>query len=504
MSAGAIPDSVVRNRPLIMATTMLASSIYSLNLTIVSISLPHMQGTFSATPDQIAWVVTAFLVGMTTMIVATGWVSRRIGRKRLFALSLAVFTSASLMCGAAQSLEAEVLWRFLQGVAGAPIIPLSQAIAVDAYPPNQHGRAISIWGFGNMIGPIVAPPIGGFLTELYGWPAVFSINLPLGVVALLATLAVVPDVPPDRQRRFDWLGFAFLAGGLIAIQLMLNRGTRLDWFASTEIIVEAVIGSFLLYLFVVRVFTARDPLLKPDMFRDRAFVVSAVVAFSFGLLVFLQTILLPLLLKNLRGYPIEMIGLLLAPRALGVLVGNLAVGAVLSRIENRTLVAFGFLGVSASSFLMSGWTLELGPWDVAAAGFLQGVCGSFMFVPTATRGFDTLPRRHQEEALPFFYLTLNIGASVGIAATFTYWTASVQENHASLVMHINRFNPLFKPGALPDLWSLANPLAIEIEIVRQASMIAYNDTFFAIALVALAGAPAIFLMRRHRPSGSAP
>ena len=228
MSAGAIPDSVVRNRPFIMATTMLASSIYSLNLTIVSISLPHMQGTFSATPDQIAWVVTAFLVGMTTMIVATGWVSRRIGRKRLFALSLAVFTFASLMCGAAQSLEAEVMWRFLQGVAGAPIIPLSQAIAVDAYPPNQHGRAVSIWGFGNMIGPIVAPPIGGFLTELYGWPAVFAINLPLGIVALLATLAVVPEATPDRQRRFDWIGFGFLAGGLIAIQLMLNRGTRLD------------------------------------------------------------------------------------------------------------------------------------------------------------------------------------------------------------------------------------------------------------------------------------
>ena len=497
MTANPISAEVIRRRPYIMMTTMLGSSIYSLNLTIVSISLPHMQGTFSATPDQIAWVVTAFLVGMTTMIVATGWVSRRIGRKRLFALSLGLFTLASLMCGWAGTLEAEVLWRFLQGVAGAPIIPLSQAISIDAYPPEQHGRAIGIWGFGNMLGPIVAPPIGGYLTDLYGWPSVFLINLPLGAIALVGALLAVPHVAPDRARRFDGPGFAMLAIGLVALQLMLNRGTRLDWFASPEIIAEAVIGVFCLYLFAVRAFTARDPLVKPEMFRDRNYAAGLAVAFGFGLLVFLPTILLPLLLKNLRGYPVEMIGLLLAPRALGVVAGNLFVSAIMARVENRFLIALGFVWVALSALAMSQWTLDVGSWNVAWTGLAQGIGSSFMFVPLATRAFDTLPTRFREEALPLFYLVLNIGGSIGIAGIFTYWTSNVQENHAILAEHVTAYNPLFRPHATTQMWSLARPLAIDGEITRQASMIAYNNSFVLMAIVAFVGAPLAFLMRRR-------
>ena len=235
MTPGAHAGGITRHRSAIMMVTMIAASIYSLNLTIVSISLPHMQGTFSATPDQIAWVVTAFIVGMTTMIVCTGWLSARFGRKRLFTLSLIVFTLASLMCGNVHTLEGEVMWRFLQGVAGASIIPLSQAIAVSAYPADQQGKAIGVWGIGNMIGPIIAPPIGGYLTELYGWPTVFYINLPLGLLAVVGAILFVPHSEPDRGRRFDVVGFAVLVVSVVSLQLMLNRGTRLDWFDSTTV-----------------------------------------------------------------------------------------------------------------------------------------------------------------------------------------------------------------------------------------------------------------------------
>ena len=505
MTTGAAPG-LARHRTIIMMTTMLAASIYSLNLTIVSISLPHMQGTFSATPDQIAWVVTSFIVGMTTMIVATGWMSRRVGRKQLFTLSLGLFTVASLMCGQATTLEGEVLWRFLQGIAGAPIIPLSQAIAIDCYPDAEHGKAIGIWGIGNMIGPIIAPPIGGYLTELHGWPAVFAINLPLGLLAILGSAIFVPANRPVRDQRFDGIGFAMLVVALVSLQLALNRGARLDWFESTEILVEVALGGFLFYLFVVHAFTSRAPLLRPDMFREPNYAAGLLVAFGFGLLVFLPTILLPLLLKNLRGYPIETIGLLLAPRAAGVLAGNLIVGFLVSRLEPRRLMAAGFLGMGLAAWLMSRWTLDVGPWDVGWIGCLQGFASSFAFVPLASRAFVYVEPRYRADAMPMFYLALNIGGSLGIASVITYWSESTQSNHALLAEHVNAFNPLFRSGALPGFWSLergTSVAALDSEIVRQASMIAYDNSFTLIAIVACVVAPIAFLMRRRAAPSSA-
>lgn len=497
-ATAASTGGVTRHRSAIMMVTMIAASIYSLNLTIVSISLPHMQGTFSATPDQIAWVVTAFIVGMTTMIVCTGWLSARFGRKRLFTLSLIIFTMASLMCGNVHTLEGEVMWRFLQGVAGASIIPLSQAIAVSAYPADQQGKAIGVWGIGNMIGPIIAPPIGGYLTELYGWPTVFYINLPLGLLAVVGAILFVPHSEPDRSRRFDIVGFAVLVVSVVSLQLMLNRGTRLDWFDATEIIVEAALAALFFYIFLVHAFTARNPILRPEMFMDRNYAGCLLVAFGFGIQVFLPTILLPLMLKNLRGYPIEMIGLLLAPRAVGVLAGNLVAGFLTSRFQPKHLVVIGFIGVSASAWFMSRWTLDVGPWDVAWTGIMQGFFSSLIFVPVASHAFSTLSLRYREEAIPVFYLVLNLGGSLGIAGIITYWTSSTQHNHAVLSEHISIFNPLYR--LLPGAWNPergASAAVLDVEIMRQASMIAYNNCFTMIMLVTLLSAPAALLMRRR-------
>ena len=503
MTAAAVrlDGGAVRRRRLILATTMLTGAIYSMNLTIVSISLPHMQGTFSATPDQISWVITAFIVGMTTMTIGTGWLSNRFGRKRIYILSILFFVAASLMCGNAGSLEEAVLWRLLQGMAGAPLIPISQAIVVDAYPRGEHARAISYWAIGMMVGPILAPPLGGLLTELYGWPSVFYLNLPVGALALLGAVTVVPRIPPIPDERLDWFGLSALIIGLAALQLMLGRGARLDWLDSPEIVAELVVAAVFIYVFLVHVATGRRTLIKGVLFRDWNYSIGLVAITVFGGLVFLQIILIPLLLKNLAGYPVDTIGLLLAPRALGVFTSALFLGPLSRRIDGRAIACAGFATTAVSAYFMARWSLDVTPWDVVWTGFLQGVGSNLVFVPLNTMTFATLAARYRGEAVPVFYLVLNLGAGIGIAAIMTYWSVGAQEAHAILVENISPFNEALKSGEAAGLWdreSGAGMAALTREVSRQARMISYNNTFYLIALVALAGMVPILLLRRPR------
>lgn len=492
----------VQRRRLILATTMLTATIYSMNLTIVSISLPHMQGTFSATPDQISWVITAFIVGMTIMIIATGWVSNRFGRKNVYITSIAFFVATSLMCGNASSLEEEVLWRLLQGISGAPLIPLSQAIVIDAFPRSEHGRAIGYWAIGGMVGPIVAPPIGGFITELYGWPSVFYINLPVGGLALLGAILTLPREPAVRGERLDWFGLSALIIGLGAFQLMLNRGARLDWLASPEIVIELTVAGVFVYIFAVHAITGRETLIKPELFRDWNYTFGLIAISMFGVLVFLQTILIPLILKNLAGYPVDTIGLLLAPRALGVVISAATIGLAMKRVDPRILSCTGFATIAVSAYFMAQWSLDVGPWDVVWTGFMQGVGSNLVFVPLNTMAFSTLATRFRTDAVPIFYLILNLGASIGIAAIMTYWTTGAQEAHAILVENISPFNEALQGDEAAGLWDRETGFgiaAIDAEISRQARMISYNNTFYLISALALAGMLPILLLRWVRP-----
>ena len=493
-----------RRRRFILATTMLSATIYSMNLTIVSISLPHMQGTFSATPDQISWVITAFIVGMTTMIIGTGWISNRFGRKNVFILSILFFVATSLMCGNAGSLEEEVLWRLLQGIAGAPLIPLSQAIVVDAYPRGEHAKAIGYWAIGGMVGPIVAPPIGGFITELYGWPSVFYINLPVGALALLGAIFALPRIPAVRNERLDWFGLSALIIALGAFQLMLNRGARLDWLDSPEIVVELTVAGVFIYIFAIHAITGRETLIKRELFRDWNYTFGLMAISMFGGLVFLQTILIPLILKNLAGYPVDTIGLVLAPRALGVVMTAAIMGPATKRVDPRILSCSGFATIAVSAYFMAQWSLDVGPWDVVWTGFLQGVGSNLVFVPLNTMAFSTLPARFRTEAVPIFYLVLNLGASIGIATIMTYWSAGAQEAHAILVENITPFNEALRGGEAAGLWDRetgSGIAAINAEISRQARMISYNNTFYLISAIALAGMVPILLLRWARVKG---
>jgi MFS transporter, DHA2 family, multidrug resistance protein len=483
-------------RTMIMATCMLAASIYSMNLTIVSISLPHMQGTFSATPDQVSWVVTGFILGLTMMIACIGWIADQLGRKKVYLTCMIAFIFASVMCGNAHTLEEEVLWRFLQGVSGAGILPLSQSIILDVYPREQHSRVLGIWGLGNMAGPIIAPPIGGMITEAYSWHNVFDINIPAGLLALLGAVLFVPSTPPAR-RELDVVGVVTLVSGLGLIQLMVNRGARQDWFESTEIILELVAGLALIYVFIIHILTTRKPFLNPEIFRDRNFSIGILLITSFGVFSFLPVVMLPLFMRNLMDYPVQIIGILLVPRALGVVIGNLTVSRLVRYIDPRHLITAGLICTMYSSWHVSTWTLDVSVWEIGINGVFQGLGNGLIYVTVNTLTFYDLPPKHRSQGVPLFYLTFNIAASIGIAGFITYWVQSTQFNHAVLAEHISPFNELLRHGFLPHAREMdaARAAALNQEITRQASLIGFEISFQLVSFVALITIPAVYFMR---------
>jgi DHA2 family multidrug resistance protein len=495
------------NKAGVMATSIGASALYSMNLNIVAISLPHMQGTFSATPDQIAWVVTSFILGLTMMVACIGWIGERLGRTRVFLSALFAFVGASVMCGNATSLEAEVFWRFMQGVSGAAIMPLSLAILLDAYPRKEHGYAIGVWGLGNMLGPVFAPPIGGIITEVYGWPAVFDLNVPAGALCILGTILFVPKVAPVRGKHLDVVGMLTLVVGLGFIQLMVNRGARLDWFSSPEIVVEAAAGLFLLYIFVVHILTTDKPFLDITMFRDRNFTAGIIMIMSFGLYSFLPLVTLPIFLRNLLNYPVEIIGMMLVPRALGVVIGNLTVVRFMPHLDPRILLLTGLAFVVGASWNISTWTLDVGVWEVAINGVFQGIGNGFLFVTVNALTFATLPDDKRSQGVPLFFLGFNICSSIGIATMFTYWVEATQLTHAVLSESASPLNELFRSGQVPSAWdpkSSVGAATLDSLITRQASLIAFEVSFQVVAIVAALTTPLVFLFpgRQKKDTGA--
>lgn len=484
-----------------MATTMLACSMYSLDLTVVSVALPHMQGTFSSTPDQIAWVVTGFIVGATVSITLVGWLTGIFGRKRLFIFSIAAFLVITVLCANARSLEEEVLWRLLLGLNGAIIIPVSQLIAVDAYPRHMYGHALTLWSVGSMAGALVAPPLAGYVIEAHGWPGVFYMNVPLGTLALFGAIAVVPRESSEVARKLDWFGLATLIVGLGSIQLMFNRGARLDWFGSTEIVVECILAILCLYLFVAHSATAKNPFLKPEPLRDRNYAIGLMGAFLYGTLWALPTVMLPLLLQNIRGLPVEMIGMLLTPRQLGYLLGSVLTGVLIRRLDARLLAVAGFLAIALSAFQMSNWSLNVSLLNVALVALLQGVGCAFAFIPFNTLAFATVSTEDRPQSVPLFYLVINLGTSIGIASTVTYWTNHTQATRAILIEHVSPYNPLTHAPFLPEVWDVGSASgisALHAEVLRQAGMIGYSQTFAVIMIAALIAAPIALVFRRVR------
>lgn len=490
-------------RGLITLTVMLATIMQALDTTIANVALPHMQGSVGATQDQISWVLTSYIVASAIFMPLTGFLSGRFGRKRIFIASVVGFTLTSMLCGAAQSLGQIVAFRFLQGVFGASLVPLSQAVMLDSYPREKHGSAMALWGVGVMIGPILGPSLGGWLTEYYSWRWVFYINLPFGVLAWLGLSAFLQESPLDRQRRFDLPGFALLSLGIGALQMMLDRGESLDWFASAEVVTEAVLCVLALYLFTVHIFTHEHPFIEPGLLRDRNFSLGLVFIFVVGIILLATMALLPPFLQGLMGYPIIDIGLLLAPRGLGTMAAMMVVGRLSGKVDPRALILLGLGLISLSLWRMSLFSLDTRGPDIVGTGIIQGMGLGLIFVPLSTLSFSTLAPRYRNEATSLYSLMRNIGSSIGISIVISYLAQRVQINHAAYADYIDPSRlPLqqaVESGAI-DLASPQGLARVNQLLNQQATTLAYLQDFRLMMWITLAAIPLLLLLRQPAKS----
>jgi len=484
---------------LVTVSVMLATIMQAVDTTIANVALPHMQSAMGATQDQISWVLTSYIVAAAIFMLLTGFLSARLGRKRLFMWSVVGFTIASMLCGAAQSLTQLVAFRLLQGVFGACLVPLSQAVLLDSHPPERHASAMALWGVGVMVGPILGPTLGGWLTEHLSWRWVFYINLPVGILAWLGLAAFVQETPLDRGRRFDGLGFGLLVLAIGAFQMMLDRGESQGWFDSAEIVVEALLAALALYLFLVHMFTHERPFIEPRLFTDRNFSVGLLLMFFMGAILFSTMALLPPFLHGLLGYPVIDVGMLLVPRGLGTMAAMFAVGRIGPRIDLRWQILLGMVLTALAMHEMTLFSLDTGTWDITRTGIIQGLGLGFVFVPLSTVAFSTLAPHFRNEGAALFSLIRNVGASIGISAMVALLAQNAQAGHAALAEFIHPFSLALRQAVeagAHDLSTAAGLQRLDAEVGRQSVMLAYLQDFRLMMWVALLGIPWIALLRK--------
>jgi MFS transporter, DHA2 family, multidrug resistance protein len=480
---------------------MLATIMQALDTTIANVALPYMQGTLAASQDQINWVLTSYIVAAAIMTPPTGFLARRFGRKRVFLTAVTGFTFASVLCGAAQSLPEIVAFRLLQGMFGAALVPLSQSVLLDTYPREQQGQAMAIWGMGIMVGPILGPTLGGWLTENYTWRWVFYINLPVGILGATGMVFFLRESTREHLARLDWFGFATLSIAIGALQLMLDRGEQLDWFGSAEIVTETAIMGLAFYLFLAHTVTAEKPFISLTLFRDRNFAVSLVCIFVVGIVLLATLALLTPFLQNVMGYPVLTAGLVMGPRGIGTLFAMMLVGRLVGRIDARIMIVIGFLLTSWALYDMTGFTADVSERTIVTTGLMQGFGLGLIFVPLSTVAFATLPTILRTEATGLFNLMRNIGSSIGIAVVSSLLVSGRQANHADIVTHVTPFNRLFQDPNIGHYWNpvtAAGRAALDAEITRQATVIAFINDFKLMMITTLLAIPLVFLLRRSR------
>ena len=492
------PSASPQQRRLIMGTAILASAMYSGDLSVVAIAMPHMQGAFSATPDEISWVATAFVLGGSAMMVTTGWLAARVGAKRLFLISIACFASLSIMAAQATTLQEEVLFRLGMGAVGAPIQPLCQMIVMNAYPREQHGRALANWSLGIMISPIIALPASGFVIDMVGWSGVFYMTLPFGALALFGAILFVPRAQPEPGRGLDWLGLGLMILAFGLIQFVLSRGARLDWLDSALVVAALAIAAICVYVLVIHLVMSRTPLVPPELFRNRNFSFGLATTFVFGAVNMTIIILLPLLQRNQLGYPVEFVGLIMALRMLGSMLGQYVVSVLITRVDPRHLITGATLCAAGSTWIMSGWSLDIAPLQILLPIALHGFSGGSTWVCLNSLTASTLETRLRPHGIPIYFLTFNVGFSFGVASILTYWANSTQANYARLNEHVNLFNKALQMPLNGASKGGPDPVAaaqLAGEITRQAGMIAYNNTFVVVTVASLLIIPLAYLLK---------
>ncbi len=493
-------------RLIVTVGVMTAVLLQVLDTTIANVALPHMQASLSATQETINWVLTSYIIASAIALPMSGWLADRVGRKRLLLMSVVGFTVASTLCAMATSLTEMVAFRAVQGVSGAFIVPLAQATLFDINPRDKHGQAMALFGGGVMIGPILGPVLGGWLTDSYNWRWVFLVNLPVGVLCFFLMTAFMPTTE-THKRRFDLLGFGLLALGLGALQLFLDRGQQNDWFESWEIIIEAGLAIAGFWMFVVHTITAERPLFDKEMFADRNFASSLVFMVITGVLLLAGLALLPPLLQKLYGYSVLQSGFLTAPRGVGTLISMLVAGRLTSRIDARILVGIGVVLMGTSLWLMTGFAIDQPSRPVIVSGVIQGLGLGLIFVPLQTLAFATLPARDRTTGAALLNLARNVGGSVGISIVSVQLARMTQVAHADMAAHITDSKiPTIDPNVLQTFGNQAASVTafLNAEITRQAVFIAYLDDFKLMMYVTFLVLPLLLLMRNSRKAANEP
>jgi DHA2 family multidrug resistance protein len=479
------------NKTMITIVVMTATVMQVLDTTIANVALPHMQGSLGATQDQIAWVLTSYLVAAAIATPITAWLASQMGRTRLFTYALAGFTGASMLCGIATTLPEMVLFRLLQGIFGAALVPLSQATLLDTYPRSEVGRAMGIFSMGVMVGPILGPIVGGYLTDQFTWRWCFYINVPLGILAILGALAFIPETDRATGRKLDWFGFGFLSLAIACFQLALDRGEQKGWLQSPEIMIEAALMGFGLYMFVVHSATTRRPFFDVRLFRDRTFILSNAIMTLIMLVYYGSMALTPQMLQGELNYPVLTAGLIMAPRGLGTIGAILLVGRIMQHTGPRFLIGLGLALSALSLYLMSGWSLMVGAREIVLLGVLQGSSIGFINVPLTTNAFTTLDDDLRTEASGFYNLMRNIGSAAGISITSAILVRSAQINHGYLSEFMTPFRHMEMPGGLTGTAGLA---MLNAGLTQQATMIAYINVFMILAILCLLIIPVVVFL----------
>jgi MFS transporter, DHA2 family, multidrug resistance protein len=495
------PATAVAHRGMITISIMLATIMQALDTTIANVALPHMQGSLQASQDQITWVLTSYIVASAITLPITGWLCTQWGRRKVFIVSVIGFTVASALCGLSTSLAAIVAARLLQGVFGAALVPLSQAVLLDINPPQKVGQAMAIWGAGIMVGPILGPMMGGWLTENFDWRWVFFINLPVGLFALWGIVRYLPESRP-RSAPLDMFGFVSLSLALGFLQMFLDRGELLDWFDSWEIKLEAAGAVVAFAFFAVHTWTVQGvSFFDRDLLKDRNFVTGCLFGFIVGVVLYGTMALLPTFLQSLMGYPVVYTGEVTAPRGVGTMLAMIVVGRLVHRIDVRAIMVMGFTLTAVALWQMTHITLQMDSSLIIVSGFIQGLGIGFTFVPLSTAAFATLAPRLRNQGTPIFSLLRNIGGSVGISIVQALLTRGSAQAHAQLAATVapgNQGLSALPPGLGPDTM---NGLAmLNAEVSRQAALIAYVNDFWIMMVVTVLAIPLLLLIRRSAPA----
>ena len=480
---------------MITACAIGATVLQLLDQTIANVALPYMQGSFSSSFDEITWVLTSYITASAIMTAPVGWLAARHGRKPLYVGCVLGFTITSMLCGAAQSLNQIVVFRVLQGTFGAALVPLSQATLLDIYPPERRGFAMAIWGVGVMLGPIMGPTVGGWLTETYSWRFVFYINLPFGVAAAAGLAMFLPGGGGQGRLRFDWLGFSVLAMGIGALQLMLDRGQDLDWFASREIMIEAVLAGLGFYLFLVHVASARQPLIRPALFKDVNFTSGVLLMFMVGVFMVSTLALMTPWLQVMSHYPVLTAGLIMAPRGFGSLVTTILGGRLAAHVDGRVLVGIGLLLLSYTYGLMMHWTPDVSEREVMYAIIIQGGAMGLLFTPIQTLAFVTLPPALRTEGAALFSLLRNLGAAIGVSVATTVLARNTQVMHETIGALVTPFNRALGAVGWLDPTTRHGAVMLDRVVNEQARIIAYANDY---VLLIAATVPAWLLLTMMR------